>query len=104
MAQYNGTYPVGGDIKTIPLTAVADSYYVGMPVAYNDTSDAYEYNASAPEAIVWEEKTLSAEGQLLCVVTGSEVLKSGLVNDSNAALTLTDDAVRAAMLNGIILR
>ncbi len=104
MSEYNGTYPIAGTIKTKKLTAAADTYYIGMPVAYNDTNDNYEYSASAIQGIVWEDKTLSSEGLLLVAVSGSEILESALVDDSDAALTVTDDLRNSALTNGIILR
>lgn len=102
---YGNGLPLAGDIKTLTVTAAADTYYVGMPVTYDSvTNDNWEYSATAIQGICVEDKVLAAEGSLLIAVTGTEWLESGLVDDSNAALTITDDARAAALLNGIILR
>lgn len=110
MAYYSGSvdyeegFPLGGNLVSQSKTAAADTYYIGMPLAYNDTNDNYEYSATAPEIISMEAKTLSAEGSLLCAVSGTEWLQSGIVDDSGAALTLTDDFIHTALTNGLVLR
>jgi hypothetical protein len=66
---------------------------------------AYGYNITKPEVIAWEETEKVAEGDVLCAISGSEILHSGLLEDDGATeLTLTDDAVAHLLLNGVILR
>jgi hypothetical protein len=101
MADYNSSLPVAGKLETLKLTAAADDYYVGMPLAWDAANLNYAYNATAPEVIVYEEKSLAATGSLLCAVAGSDFPEGSIVDDSNAALTVTD-AIRASLLkNGI---
>ena len=102
---YENGLPLAGKLVSISVTAAADTYYVGMPMTYDaTTNDNWGYSATSIQGICIEDKVLSAEGSLLCAVTGTEFLESGLVDDSNAALTITDDARAAALLNGIVLR
>lgn len=101
---YNTTKPIAGNIVTKKVTAAADQYHVGMPLSYVTANDNYAYNATTIEAVVWEDKTLAAPGSLLVAITGSEILKSGIVDNANAALAVTPDAEHQAMLNGIVLR
>jgi len=64
----------------------------------------YEYNITEPEVIAWEDKVVSGASTLVCAVTGSEILESGLVDDTNTLLTMTE-YIRVSMRdNGIILR
>ena len=101
---YNEVNGFAGDVKSLRLTAAADTYYKGMPLAWDSGTSTWKYNATAPEVIAWEDVTLSSSGELLCLVSGSEFLEADIVDDTNATLTITD-AIRASFLqNGIILR
>lgn len=104
MTIYKEGLPSAGTIKSINLLCAADTYYVGMPLTYNGTNDNHEYSATDFRAIVYEEVTLASEGNVLCLVTGSEFPEDKVVDDANATLTVTKDARQSALQNGLILR
>jgi hypothetical protein len=88
------TWTVGG-------TAQINGDYITITIG---TTGYYEYNITEPEVIAWEDKVVSGASTLLCAVSGSEIKESGIVNDSNGALTVTEH-IRVSLLdNGIILR
>jgi hypothetical protein len=104
MTIYNTSKAVAGGYKEKDLTCKADTYFVGMPLAYNASNHNYEYNATAPEVISNVAEVLASEGAHNCMVSGTEFLASAIVNDSGAALTITDDIRASFLKNGIILR
>lgn len=64
----------------------------------------YGYDADKPEVIAWDNATLAAAATISCAVAGSNVLKSGIVDDSGSALTVTKTMQSVALSNGIALR
>jgi len=84
----------------VPLAA--DTYYRGMPLALS--TGVYGYNAANPEVIYnGIERTLGSQG-IGSVIVHGEVLAGGLVDDSNAALSVTDAVIQAAQANGIFIK
>ena len=82
-----------GWITTDQLPLAADTYYDGMLLEYDATNDRYFALATdANMAAIYNggEKTLSSAGYGDCIMAG-EINETGLVDDSNAALTLTED-------------
>jgi len=101
--------PFAGEAITQRLPVAADTYYIGMPVKYNDTNDNYEYTATDPEAFIVDDQfyggvAASANDEVLLAVSGSDILGSLVVNDSGAALTITDDIRQCALTHGIRIR
>jgi len=104
--EFTGSLPIGGRLvgQRKKVAALANAY-VGMPMAYNTTNDNYEYNATAPEAILIEAGTsIAANKKLVLAVSGSEIISSGIKDNTGADLTLTDDAIQNLLKNGVIVR
>jgi hypothetical protein len=68
------------------------------------TTGYYEYNITEPEVVAWQSKVVSGASTLLCAVSGSEILESGLVDDTNVALTVSEFQRVSFRDNGIITR
>lgn len=101
---------IAGQIQTDQVPLAADTYYRGMPLTYNSTTDVFEYNATGanlhaiymgdPQAT---SRVLAAPGYD-SVIKGGEVFQDGFVNDLGAALTLDEDYIAAAALNGFYIK
>lgn len=98
---------VAGAIITNQVKLAADTYYKGMLLEYDASNDRYKYyTADAKIQAVFledESRAISANGWG-SVIVGGEVSEGGLVDDSNAALTVTEDMIAAAALNGIYIK
>lgn len=110
MSDYNTSLPVAGDLKVVQLqSTAADDYYIGMTVAIAAATGKIGYSAlggASPvvDGIVVEEKSVAIDGYVAVAVTGTEWLASGIVDDSNAAVTPNAIDKGAAIAGGIILR
>ena len=94
-----------GDRKTMLLPCAADTLYPGMPLSYNGTNKNYENDAASPQVIYWDkQQTITSETSCLCAVSGADVLDSALVDNTGAALTVTDDIRNSFLTHGIRMR
>ena len=88
---------IGGEITTQQVKFAADTYYKGMPVEYDSGNDRYKYLASGSLAGFFledESRAISADGWG-SIINGGEIMEGGVVDDSNAAYTLTEDLIAA---------
>jgi hypothetical protein len=95
---------IAGQVITRDDAALAaDTYYTGMPL--KATAAVYGYDAADPEAIYMgpDARVLGAPGVGSIIVWG-EVLAGGIVDDSGAALSVTDAVIVAAKANGIFIK
>ena len=105
MAEYNTSNPlIGGPIVKIRVPVVEDEYFVGMPLVYDGTPDQYKYGTATLSAVAMENLDAAAGDILTVAVAGSQIMGSGMVDDSNDALTVTDDMIQAALGFGIVIR
>lgn len=110
MADYNTSLPVAGECKAIMLqSSAADDFYVGMTLAIAAATGKMAYSAAGGatpvlNAIAMENKTVAADGWVLCAVTGTEWDKTGLVDDSGDAITPTLIDKGVFLASGIIIR
>lgn len=104
---YNTEKLIAGKIQTQQVKLAADTYYKGMPLAYNSSTDAYGYDATAATLagifMEDESRVLSSAGYGT-VIVGGEIYEGGLVNDSNAALTVDEDFIAAVAPRGFYIK
>lgn len=81
-----------GWISTDQVPLAADTYYHGMLLEYNATTDVYEALASGTLGAIYsgEQRTLASAGVGSVVVAG-EIVEGQLVDASGASITLTED-------------
>ena len=98
---------IGGEIRTDQGNLNADTYYRGMPLTYDAANDYYKYSAVGSEigAIFMEDetRTLSTAGRG-SIIVGGEIQEGGIVDDSGTALSIDDDYIAAAQLNGFYIK
>jgi hypothetical protein len=103
---YNTENLIAGAIQTQQVKFAADTYYRGMPLEYDAGNDRWKYyTADAKFAAVFlgEEVTLT-DNEYDAIIIGGAVSEVGLVDNSNAALTVTEDMIAAAAANGIYIK
>lgn len=83
----------------------ADTYYRGMPLAYDSGTGNYDYDAANIEAVYLgpDARVMSSAGSATIVVFG-ELQAGGIVDDSGDALTITEAIKQTAYSNGIYLK
>ena len=89
----DGNNLAAGWITTDQVPLVADTYYTGMLLEYDDTTnDSYQALASGTLAAIYNgpERTLSTAG-VGSVISAGEINEEKLVDASGAAITLTED-------------
>jgi hypothetical protein len=108
---YNTENLIAGQIQTDQVQVTADTYYRGMPLTYDASAHYYKYSAAGASLhAIYLGDGLSASrivGQTAydtVIMPGSEVMEGGFVNDSGAALTLDNDYIAAASLNGFSIK
>lgn len=101
---YNGTFPIGGAIVGVTVTAGIEDYKVGTLLERPALIYIPWAGTNPIKAVAWEEKTLAAEGTLAVVTTGSEVMGSGLFDAAGDPVTITATIVENARDQGIIIR
>ena len=108
---YYGEDLIAGEIKTAIKVVTAGAYYKGQLLGRNDSTNeygAYDDGASNGlqnvKAVVVEDRTLSASGQLTAYVTGSELNGAGIVDANGNKLTITHVITESAQDAGIIIR
>ena len=105
--EYKTDNLIGGKIQTDQVKVAADTYYRGMPLKYNSGTDRYQYDATAGDinAIWLEEERIVASNDLRgSVIVGGSVNEAGLVDNANAALTVTDAMISLAAEDGIYIK
>jgi hypothetical protein len=97
---------IAGPVITDEGKMAADTYYRGMTLTYNTSTGYYTYNATAGSInAVYNGPTLALDAaDRGSIIIGGEVHKAGLVNDSGAALTVTDDIIAQAALDGLYIK
>ena len=104
---YNTEKLIAGNVQTQQVKLAADTYYKGMPLAYNSSTDSYGYSATAATlaAIYMEDESrvLSVAGYGT-VIMGGEIYEGGLVDDSNVALTIDKDFIAAVAPRGFYIK
>lgn len=107
MTTYKTEDLIGGDIKTSQVKLAADTYYRGMPLEYDSNNDRYKYTSTYSNiaAIFLEDdsRAVSANGWA-SVIVGGEIQEGGLVDDSNSALTVTEDMIANFAANGFYIK
>lgn len=110
---YNTENLIAGDLKTDQVPLAADTYYRGMPLTYNSGNNNYEYDATpaVTDTVavylgsgIGASRVLSQPGYDTVAITGSELLESGLVTDTNTAFTVTEDLRAIFAKSGIIIK
>jgi len=89
-----GSTICAGKVYTATVKLKVAAYYPGMPLSYNATNREYEYQSNLSTATAFYygsnrdgTETSIDHGQ---VIVGGEIYESGIVNNSNAAVTLTE--------------
>lgn len=93
---------IAGDIITDQVALAADTYYRGMLLTYDASTNTWAYDA-APAAAdtgvgiylgdsISDSRTLSVAGYGTIIKAG-EVYAGGFVNDSGVAVTLDEDII-----------
>jgi hypothetical protein len=104
---YNTESLIAGPVETRQVKLAADTYYKGMPLAYTAGTDSYGYDATASTlaAIYMEDESrvLSSAGYGT-VIVGGDIYQGGLVDDSNAALTVDEDFIAAVGPRGFFIK
>jgi len=97
---------IAGPVITDEGKMAADTYYRGMTLTYNTSTKRYTYNVTAGSVnAVYNGPTLALDADDRgSVIIGGEVHKAGLVNDSNAALTVDDETIARAALVGLYIK
>lgn len=106
-ATYKTEDLIGGEIKTDQVKVLADTYYRGMTLKYNSSTDRYEYSAVAGEiAAVWLEETRVVGTNDLrgSVIVGGEINAAGIVDNSGDAQTITDEIISKSAPNGFYIK
>ena len=88
---------IAGNVSTRQLPLAADTYYIGMRLEYNATTDVYEALSAGTLAAIYngtDGRVLASSGQDNCFVSG-EISETGIVDDSGAPVTLTEDEIAA---------
>ena len=104
--EYNSETLIGGEIKTQQVKFAADTYYNGMPLEYDATNDRYLTLTTGDIAGIFLEKrerTLS-NNEYGSIIIGGEIMGSGLVTDTNTALTVTDDMIADWAARGFYIK
>ena len=106
---YNTENLIGGDIKTDQAPLAADTYYRGMPLKYTAASDYYEYDSTCTGGAFYLGDGIASSRVISTtsydtIIVGGEVMEGGIVNDSGAALTITQDMIAALALVGIYIK
>ena len=93
---------IAGDIITDQVALAADTYYRGMLLTYDASTNAWVYDAAPTVADtgvgiylgdgVSDSRTLSIAGYGTIIKAG-EVYAGGFVNDSGVAVTLDEDII-----------
>jgi hypothetical protein len=104
---YNTEKLVAGKVQTQQVKLAADTYYKGMPLAYDAGNDRYTYSATAATlaAIFMEDDSRAIDANDWgTVIMGGEIQQGGLVNDSNVALTVDEDFIAAVAPRGFYIK
>jgi len=96
---------IAGDIKTQQVAFAADTYYRGMPLEYDSGNDRYQYLASGTIAgFFLGEQTTLTNGDRDSIIVGGDIYQGGVVNDSGAAYTVTEDLIALWAQSGFYVK
>lgn len=102
---------IGGEIKTDQIPLKAGTYYRGMPLKYTAGSDYYEYDSTvALSSAIYlgnsqgAAETIGTNGDHMSCIVGGEIQEGGIVNNSNVAITITEDMINALNVNGLYIK
>ena len=91
-----GNKLIAGIVFTEQENLAADTYYNGMPLAYEAETGVYAYSATQFDAFYnGATKTLASAGHG-SIIVGGELYEGGMVTDANVVITMTT-ALRAQM-------
>lgn len=113
MSSVEVTYEDGRNLKagehfiTDQQPVAADTYYVGMLLEYNATTDVYEaLTTDANMAAIYngtDGRVLGSAGEDNLVLAG-EIQKGSVVDGSGSAVTLTQDQIATYRNRGFIFK
>lgn len=102
---YNTENLIAGDIKTQQVAFAADTYYRGMPLEYDSGNDRYRYLASGTIAgFFLGEQTTLVNGDHDAIIVFGDIYEGGVVNDSGAAYTVTEDLIALWAQSGFYVK
>ena len=108
---YNTEKLIGGDIKTDQAPVKAGTYYRGMPLKYTAGSDYFEYDSTVASTVAFYlgdsisvSRVIGGTSGYDTIIVAGDIMEGGIVDSSNAAITITQDMISACAANGLYIK
>jgi len=103
-----GSKLCAGRVYTAVVKLKAGTYYPGMPLSYNATDKAYQYQADLTDAVAFyygsRRDGTEAGIEYGQVIIGGQIYESGIVDNNNNVIKLTDTHRKFLDFKGFCLK